>query len=140
MANLSQTAANVAIGSRETRTNVVQAGEAVTQGMPVYLSTTDNKYYQSDANGSATSAQCDGIALTAAATDGYFVIALPGNGSKVDLGATLTVGQIYAVSATKGAICPVADLTTGDYPTILGPATTTALLAFDVIEAGVAKP
>jgi hypothetical protein len=140
MANLSQTAANVAIGSRETRTNVVQAGEAVTQGMPVYLSTSDNKYYQSDANGSATSAQCDGIALTSAATDGYFVIALPGSGSKVNLGATLTVGQIYAVSATKGAICPVADLTTGDFPTILGPATTAALLAFDVIEAGVAKP
>jgi hypothetical protein len=140
MANLSQTAANVAIGSRETRTLIVQAGEAITQGMPVYLSTSDGKYYQSDANASATAAQCDGIALTPAATDGYLVIALPGSGAKVNLGATLTVGQIYAVSATKGAICPVADLTTGDYPTIIGPATTAALLAFDVIEAGVAKP
>jgi hypothetical protein len=139
MANLSQTAANVAIGSRETRTQIVQAGESITQGMPVYLSTVDNKYYQSDANGSATTAQCNGIALTPASSDGYFVLALPGTGAKLNVGATLTVGQTYTVSATKGAICPIADLTTGDYPTILGVAATTALLSFDVFASGVAK-
>jgi len=118
MANLSQTAANVAIGSVSTRVRVVQAGESITQGMPVYRLSSDSKYYQSDANASAAASDCDGIALTPAATDGYFVIVEPGVGAKVNLGATLTVGQTYTVSATKGAICPIADLTTGDYPTI----------------------
>lgn len=140
MANLTQTAANVALGSQATRTQIVQAGESVTQGMPVYLNTSDSKYYQSDANASATAAGCNGIALTPASTDGYFVIATPGSGAKVNLGATLTVGQTYTVSATKGAICPIGDLTTGDYPTILGIASTTALLNFNVQAGGVAKP
>ena len=140
MANLSQTAANVALGSQSTRTRIVQAGEAVTQGMPVYISTADGKAYQSDANASAIAAACDGIAVTPAATDGYFVMALPGSGSKLNVGATLTVGQTYTVSATKGAICPIADLTTGDFPTILGIASTTALLNFEVQSGGVAKP
>jgi hypothetical protein len=140
MANLSQTAANVAIGSSSTRVRVVQAGESITQGMPVYRLSSDSKFYQSDANASAAASDCDGIAITPAATDGYFVIVEPGVGAKVNLGATLTVGQTYTVSATKGAICPIADLTTGDYPTILGVASTTALLDFIVNASGVVKP
>lgn len=140
MANLSQTAANVALGSQSTRTRIVQAGEAITQGMPVYVSTANNKAYQSDADASATAAACDGIALTPAASDGFFVMALPGSDSKVNLGATLVVGETYTVSRTKGAICPIGDLTTGDFPTHLGIASTAALLDFSVFSGGVAKP
>jgi hypothetical protein len=136
MANLSQTAANVKAGSAATRTQLVQAGEAITQGQPCYLAS-DNKYYQCDANDTATKAQTKGIALTGAATDGYFLIAIDG---LVDVGATLAVGMVYVVSATKGAICPYADLTTGDFVTILGVATTTALLDLDINISGVQKP
>ena len=137
MANISQTAASVGIGSVATPTRKVAAGEAITQGMPVYKAT-DGKYYQCDANDSATAikARCGGIAITpAGAADASFVIAEPGNEpgqSLVNLGATLVVGGVYAVSATKGAIAPIADITTGDFVTTIGIATTAALLDFQV--------
>lgn len=138
MANLSQTAANVAVGSLATRTRVVQAGEAITQGQPVYLNTATAKYLRTDANASATAAEAKGIALTPASTDGFFVMQ-EGAGGYVNLGATLTVGETYTVSATAGAICPIGDLTTGDYPCILGIARTTALIQTVYAFTGIAK-
>lgn len=140
MATISQTAANVAVGSSTTRVKVVQVGETVTQGMPLRLDTSDSKHYKSDANASAASAKCDGIALTPASTNGYVVIAFPGTGSHVNLGATLTVGTTYAVSPTSGAIEPLADITTGSYVTTLGTASTAALLNFVVDNTGIQKP
>lgn len=140
MTAVSQTAANVAIGSSTTRLRVVQVGEAITQGMPLRLETGDSKYYKSDANASAAAASCDGIALTPASTDGFVVMALPGSGSQVNIGATLTVGTTYAVSPTAGAIEPLADITTGSWVTVLGTASTTSLLNFVVDNTGVQKP
>jgi hypothetical protein len=119
----------------------VQAGEAITQGMPVYLST-DSKYYKCDANDTLVKAACKGIALTPAATSGYFLMAKPSttNGrSLVNLGATLAVGTTYAVSATAGAICPIADITSAQFPTTIGPAVSTSLLDFQVVACSVAK-
>jgi len=142
MADISQTAANVAVGASTTPTKRVQAGEALTQGQPVYRSTTDSKYYKCDADTLATSI-CDGIVLTPAATSGYLLIAEPSASpgvSLVNLGATLTVGLEYYVSTTAGGICPIADLASGDFPTSLGFATTAALLDFRSISAQVAKP
>lgn len=136
MANITQTAANVAAGSSATRVQLVQAGEAITQGMPVYLAS-DGKYYQTDANDTAVKAQAKGIAVSPAATDGYFLMAVDG---LINLGATLAVGQIYCVSATKGAIAPYGDLTTNDFVTILGIATTTALMDINIVISGVQKP
>lgn len=140
MATISQTAANVAVGSATTRVRVVQVGEGVTQGNCVRLDSSDGKYYKSDANASAAGAKCDGIVLTPASTNGYCVIALPGDGSKVNLGATLTVGTTYAVSPTSGAIEPLADITTASYVTQIGTASTTALLDFVVTNTGILKP
>lgn len=136
MANITQTAANVAAGSSTTRVQLVQAGEAITQGQPVYLAS-DGKYYQTDANDTAVKAQAKGIAVSPASTDGYFLMAVDG---LINLGATLAVGQVYVVSATKGAIAPYGDLTTNDYVTILGVATTTALLDINILISGVQKP
>lgn len=138
MANLSQTAANVAIGSAITRTRVVQAGETIAQGQPVYLKTSDSKYWKADANASADTAKAVGIALTPASANGYLVIQ-EGSGGLINLGATLTVGETYVVSATAGAIAPIGDLTTGDYPCILGVATTTALIQTVYAYTGVPK-
>lgn len=139
MANLSQTAANVSLTNvAGSRVEQGIAGEAITQGMPVYLLSTDSKHYQCDADLTAVEAACVGIALTPAATDEYFLIAKPG--TTIDLGATLTVGQAYAVSATKGAIAPLSDLSTGAYPTILGVATTSGKLPLDILASGVVKP
>jgi len=135
MANLSQTAANVGVGDSKSRVRIVVAGESITRGMPVYES--NGKWYQADANVQAAS-QATAIAQSTASTDGSLLIS-EGSGALVNLGATLVVGETYAVSATKGAICPIADLTTGDYPCILGTATTTALIRTAFFYSGVAK-
>ncbi len=136
MADLSITAANVKAGGAATRVQLIQAGESITQGQPAYLAS-DGKYYQTDANDTSVKAQVKGIAITPASTDGYFLLAVDG---LVNLGATLAVGQIYVCSATKGGIAPYADLTTNDYVSIVGVATTTALLDINLLVSGVQKP
>jgi hypothetical protein len=136
MANISQTAANVKPVGTAPKIQVFIAGEGLTQGQPFYVLSTDNRAYKSDAN-VAAAAKCQGIALTPASTGEAVIGALPG--SQVNLGATLTTGETYAVANTAGAICPVADLTTGDYPVLLDVAISTSVLQFNVIEGTVAK-
>jgi len=136
MANLSQTAANVAVSSATTRVKVVQYGEAVTQGQPLYLE--NGKYWRADSNVQAKS-RATAIAMTPGGVDGFGVVA-EGAGGRVNLGATLVVGETYVVSATVGAICPIADLTTGDYPCILGTAISTSVLETAFLYSGAVKP
>jgi len=57
----------------------------------------------------------------------------------IDLGATLTRGEVYAVGAAAGGIAPVADPTTGDFMTVLGVAITTANLKIGINQSGVAS-
>lgn len=133
MANLSQTAANVGVNATTARVQIVQAGEAITQGQPVYL--TGGKYYRADASALASS-QATGVALTPAATDGYFIMATSG---AIDLGATLTVGETYYVSDTAGAIMPAADVSTGEYVTSLGVASAADTLVLDINASGIAR-
>jgi len=142
MADLSQTAANVAISGSTCPTKRVQFGETVTQGMPVYQKTSDSKWYKCDANDTLAKAACGGIVITPASTDGYGLIATPSTTagvSLVNLGATLAVGTAYSPSATLGAICPLADISTGQYPTSIGFAISTSLLDFQVAICSVAK-
>jgi len=141
MADLSQTAANVALGASTTPTRVVQYGEAVTQGMPLYFAS-DGKWYQADANDTAAKAAVGAIAVSPGAINGYGLVALPASTpgkSLVNLGATLAVGTVYAVSATKGAIAPLADIVSTQFVTVLGIATTAALLDFQPSISNTAK-
>ncbi|HQZ66079.1 MAG TPA: hypothetical protein PLY87_13415 [Planctomycetaceae bacterium] len=140
MADLSQTASSVAISGSKAPTKRVQFGEAVTQGMPVYLS--DSKYYKADANDTVAKAAVEGIVLTPAGIDGYGMIAVPSDVegvSLVNLGATLTVGIQYAPSATAGAVCPITDISSGQFPTSIGFAISSSLLDFKVTTCSVAK-
>lgn len=132
MADITQTPANVKSGINAI-TSLVRAGEAITQGQPVYLSTTDGKYYRADANDSAKY-NATAIALTPAATDEYFLIQTAG---QMNLGATLTTGSVYVVSANVGAIAPVADIATGWYPSILAISISTTVVIL-VFKAGTA--
>lgn len=134
MADLVQTAANVKLQGRA-GVSVDQAGEALTQGQPIYL--LSGKWYRCDANDTVAKANCTSIVLTSAATDGFFVRALPG--ASVDLGATLTVGETYVVSTTVGAIAPIGDLVSTNFVTTLGIATTALSLMFNPQVSGVAK-
>ena len=141
MADLSQTAANVALGASTTPNRVVQVGENVTQGMPLYFAT-DGKWYQCDANDGVAKAVVGAIVISPASANGYALVALPGTTpgvSLVNLGATLAVGTVYAVSATKGAIAPIADITSTQFVSVLGIATTTALLDFQISVSNTAK-
>ena len=59
--------------------------------------------------------------------------------SLVNLGATLAVGMPYAVSATVGAIAPIGDITSTQFVSIIGIATTAALLDFQPSISNTAK-
>ena len=138
MADLTITAANVGVRASSGSIAIVQAGESLTQGQPVYLNSNDSKYYQTDADLSTTAAGATGIVLTPAATDEYFVLAQAG--TTVDLGATLTVGETYCCSPTKGGIMPIGDAATGDYITHLGVASAADKLLLDINATGIAVP
>lgn len=136
MADLTQTPANVRIGSDSATKSTVQAGEAISAGMPVYYKSTDSKYYKADANAGVSESNAAGIALTNASINDYFEMQTAGD---INLGATLTVGEIYIVSATAGAICPHGDLGSGHYACILGIAKSASLLTLDPQHIGIAR-
>ncbi|NNE62362.1 MAG: hypothetical protein HKN35_15830 [Woeseia sp.] len=138
MADLTQTAANVGLTDTAGSTVAVkQAGEALTQGQPVYLNTADSKYYKCDANVSAVTAAAAGICMSPAATDEYFILCSAG---PIDLGGTLAIGTTYIVSATAGGVAPDADAATGWFKTALGHAIATDRLELDINASGVAVP
>jgi hypothetical protein len=142
MADLTQTRANVAMGSQNTPTRLVQYGESVLQGQPLYRDELSGKYFRCDANDGAAKAVVEAIALTPGAADAYGLVALPSSvpgRSLINLGATLVVGTHYAVSATVGAIAPIADITSTQFPAIIGPAVSTSLLDFQPSISTVAK-
>lgn len=134
MADLTITAANVVSHGGTTHTG--SAGAAITAGQVVYQDPTDGTYKLADNNSATAAARAPaGVALNNAASGQPITIQSTGS---VTIGATLTAGVAYYLSGTPGGICPVADLTTGMYPTILGIATSTTLLDLDIQQSGVA--
>lgn len=135
MADLSQTPANVKLQS-VAAVSVDIAGETLTQGEPIRLE--GGKWYRAEAGDTAAKANCDGMAMTPAAVDGRFVRVL--SGADIDVGATLTVGEVYVVSANAGKIAPIGDLVSTDFVTTLGVAVAAGSLRFEPQPSGVAKP
>lgn len=135
MADLSVTAANVVKGTDAVIEHGI-AGETITAGQPVYLDTTTNKLKLADCN-SATAAvrQPRGIALNGASDGQPLTIQRSGN---ITIGATLTPGASYYLSATAGGIAPFADLVTGDYFVLIGIAKTAAILTLALNYTGTA--
>src|SRR5581483_1775072 len=83
------------------------AGATITAGQPVYLDSATNTYKLSLAAGTATEATAAGIAVNGASAGQPVRIQTSGD---LDLGATLTVGRVYVLSANAGKIAPVTDL------------------------------
>lgn len=135
MADLSITAANVVAGSG-VKTRQGTAGVAVTAGQTVYKDPTDQKYKLADCD-SATAAvrRTTGIALHASANNQPLLVHYDG---PLTIGATLAPGVAYYLSPNPGGICPVADLSAGDYPTIIGIAKSASVLDVKLHESGVA--
>ncbi len=135
MADISITAANV-VGQGGAKTTSGVAGAAVTAGQVGYLDATTGTWKLADNNSATAAARSpQGIFLNSAASGQPVKVATSG---PVTIGGTLTAGVAYYLSATAGGICPVADLTTGHYPTIVGIATSTTVLSVKFHESGVA--
>ena len=148
MAMLTITAANVT--SSLTATNgiqkiVVQAGETITGGMPVYkrLSGTGaGQWFQMQAdpvdgvNGGLAEAGVGldlttqtGISLGGGTAGVFFAVQTTG---PITIGATMTKGAHYYLSATVGRIGDLADLSSGNYIVDFGYATSTTVLQLSV--------
>jgi len=141
MANLSQTAASVVASALSTKLSQYTYGATVVAGNAVFLNTS-NQWVLADANPTGSGqAVTDtvGVALNGGASGQPACVAVLDT-TGLNLGATLTVGQTYCVSGTAGAIAPISDLTTGDFPIILGVASTAALLILRPVAGGAAKP
>jgi hypothetical protein len=136
MADLSITAASVKIHADGTSTTLdkIKLGEAATQGQGLYLNSGDSKYYKAkaDSSGTATVAY---IAMMPGSTNEYIYAAK--SDAIIDIGATLSDGTTYVVSAgTAGGIAPFSDLTSGQYKSIVGVATDTDRLQLKFINTG----
>jgi len=136
MADLVITPTSVAIQAGG-GSSIVQFGEAVTPGQALFRSTSDSKYYLADCDIEAE-AKVAGIAITYGSADDYGYM-FNSTGKDINLGPTLTSGEIYVVSDTSGSIMPYADLTTGQYLTIIGFAKSASLLKLDINVTGLTK-
>lgn len=135
MANLSITAANVAAQSSAKTVDGI-AGATIVAGDALYLDSADGRYKLADANGSGTTTIA-GVALNGASAGQPVKVLTEG---MLSLGAILTVGAIYVLSATAGKIAPAADLATGHVVNVIGVATTTSLLKVKLIASGATTP
>lgn len=124
MANLTITAASVVAGAGA-QTEAGVAGAAVTAGQVVYKATT-GKYLPADADeDTAAERTAKGIALNGASLDQPLKVLTSG---PITIGATLTPGAFYYLSDDPGAICPLADVTGGDYIVQIGYAKTATVI------------
>ncbi len=131
MTDLSVTAADVQAASGADIRRAT-AGAAIAAGEPIYIDPTDS-LAKLAANTSQTLANCVGIALHAADAGQPVTYIAEGN---LDVGATLTVGELYILSAA-GAISPVGDAESNDWMTYLGIATAADNLRLNIQAGGV---
>lgn len=135
MADLSITAANVAAGTGA-RKATGTAGATITAGQVVYLDSSDNKYKLADCDSATAAVRSPaGIALHGSLNNQPLTVLTAG---PITIGATVAASVAYYLSPNAGGICPVADLASGDYATIIGLGTSTTVINVDFQEAGAA--
>lgn len=135
MADLSITAANVVAGSNARVVNGI-AGATVTAGQVVYRDATTKKFGLADCDSATAGVRVAfGIALNGASDGQPLAVLTEGD---ITIGATMTAGLAYYLSPTAGGIGVVGDLGSGDYPTLIGIAKSTTVLAVEINASGVA--
>jgi hypothetical protein len=109
---------------------------AIAAGKVVYRDASNSgKANLADADAEA-SAQAIGIAVTTAGIGEPVVVAK--NGATItQAGTTFTRGLVNYVSVTAGGMAPVAEVSTGDYVTSLGVATSTSSFKINITVSGV---
>jgi hypothetical protein len=124
------------------------AGEALTAGLAVYKKASDGRLYKADCNtatvpnaGTTYPPEAGVIGITLNPADVGQPVVLQESG-EMNLGATLVQGTIYVLSATPGAICPIADLVAAQTPpqnvVIIGQAKTAAIFKVKLDITGIA--
>lgn len=136
MADLTITAANVSPVAGYQFEDMT-AGVAITAGDVIYKDSSDSLAKLADCDGAAALAVVKGIALNDAAVTQPVRVQTAGD---LDVGATLTVGEIYVLSGTAGNICPEGDLATNDKVCILGVATAADNLKLSIFNSGATVP
>lgn len=135
MADLSITAANV-VAQAGAITDVATFGATVTAGQMIYKDTADASLKLADNNSATAAARTPlGMALNGGAAGQPCKFIKEGD---VAVGTILTAGVAYYLSDTPGGICPVADLASGEYPTVIGIAISTSVLRIKINASGVA--
>src|SRR6476619_5179803 len=129
MTDLTITPANVLQGSNAS-TQTGQFGETVTAGQVVYRSSTTALWMKADNNSATIEARhALGIALNGGGAGQPAVVQTAGD---ITIGAALTPGTAYYVSANPGGICPVADVVTGSAVCQLGLAESALVLGLAI--------
>lgn len=131
MADLSITASGV-LKSETAQFQYGTFGETIVAGEWLYLHT-DGKLYKADCT-TAAKAAVVGIALNGGSA-GQPAQYLTANDVTIN---GMTTGKVYCISNTAGKIRPTADITPGDYVTIVGGAKSATLLAVQIHQLGVA--
>ena len=126
---------SIEVASSRSRATNVQAKVSISAGDLVTLDSATGKYDLADASSASTSTVA-GIAMTDAGVDGYFLYV---SSEEIDLGAILTAGEFYCLSATPGKIAQFSDLVSTNIVTQIGHATTTSNLKINLINTEVAK-
>jgi len=133
-ADFAPTPGSVAASSQAKKTTGV-AGETITAGMVLYVST-DGKLYKADAN-AAGATTVAGIALHNASANQPLTYATEDLGG-INLGNTLDVGQQYVLSDTAGLLKPASDWDVGDYVTVICVAKTASACVMRPLPGGAA--
>ncbi|HRP26024.1 hypothetical protein [Thauera sp.] len=127
MANLTITAANVIAGAGSVQDQGL-AGTTITAGEVIYQAATKKALLADADEDTALERAPKGIALNGA-SDGQPLRWL--KAGPITIGATLTPGTFYYLSDDPGKICPLADVTGGDYIVQIGYAKDAAVLMVD---------
>lgn len=125
---MSITATSVTAAVNGVSKQSVQWGETITAGCSVYQKASDSLFWKMQADGTAAESGVGvvyGIALSGGNASQWGVIATSG---PVTIGATVVVGTHYYAHATAGLLGLFGDLSSGNYITDFGYATTTAII------------
>ena len=117
MANKSITLASV-VASLKAIKKIGIAGETITAGQTIYKDGVNSAKLKLADSNVAVRSQVAGIAPHGASNNQPLSYAI--EDPNFTPGCEVTIGEILVASATPGSIAPAADLTTGDYPTVLG--------------------
>lgn len=136
MSDISITAANVVPVAGYQFVDLV-AGATITAGQVVYQDASDLKAKLADCDGAAALGVVKGIALNNASANQPVRVQTAGD---LNIGATLTVGEIYVLSGDAGGVAPEGDLANPDKVSLIGVATTASNLKLNIFNSGATVP